>query len=104
MLCHLQMPFNSFRKQLHTKHDSFSGCLAQSHCIWVYFFNRSSTKKIRAYFCVTFTVWGFFSPVNPSLIQLGTGAAKHSTLARAAGVKDSQKKCTGCEWFFILTQ
>lgn len=31
------------------------------------------------------------APVNPSLIQLAAGAAKHGTLARAAGVQDSQK-------------
>lgn len=35
----------------------------------------------------------FFSPpsVNPFLIQLAAGAVRHSTLARAAGVQDSQK-------------
>lgn len=34
----------------------------------------------------------FFPPsVNPLLIQLAAGAVRHSTLARAAGVQDSQK-------------
>lgn len=88
MLSHLQTPFHSFRKQLHTRHDSFSGCLVESHSTWVYFFNSSNTKKIRAC-CASHSLSP--SPVNPFLIQLAAGAVRHSTLARAAGVQDSQK-------------
>lgn len=60
-----------------------------SHIVLGFIFSIAATQKRSG--LAVHHIHFFFPPVNPSLIQLAAGAARHSTLARAAGVQDSQK-------------